>query len=146
MRHLAGTLQKSQAISISAADQRESRAPRKPRQKRQRQRAEPQLRARFLESECESGGWRTVSVVIWRGGRRCRAPFFSEKKTGVLTRANYNNYGLAVKETTFERPGSSGEPLKCCPLSKNSRMPAAASLPTAPVIAGKRLPSLLFTR
>lgn len=135
MRHLVGALQESRAISISAADQRESGAPRKPR------RAEPLLRARFLKSECENGEWRTVSAVIWQGGKRCQAPF-----SGTLTRAKHNNNGFAVNETTFEQPGSSGECLKCCLPSKNSRIPGAASTPTVAVIAGKRLPSLLFTR
>lgn len=78
-----------------------------------------------------------MSAVIWRGGKRCRAPF-----CGTLTRARHNNNGSAVNETTFEQPGSSGECLKRCLPSKNSGIAVAASTPTAAVIAGKRLPSL----
>lgn len=94
----------------------------------------------FLKSECESGGWRSVSAVVWRGGKRCRAPI-----SHALTRAKHNNNDFAVNETT-SATGSLGQSLRRCSSSKNSGIPGAAFTPTAVVIAGKRLPSLLFTR
>lgn len=82
-----------------------------------------------------------MSAVVWRDGKRCRAPV-----SDALTRAKHNNNDFAVNETPSERPGSLGQSLKCCSSAKNSGIPGAAFTPTAAVIAGKRLPSLLFTR
>lgn len=95
MRHLVGALQKSRAISISAADQSQRKSA-----------GSPAIAFGGASAEKARGGGevsREVGTETRRHGAAGGVPLSSGccEKTGMLMRAKYNNNGRILNEPTL---------------------------------------------